>query len=953
MLADGRIMDRTDFADLFTALGGDNSPWGTGDGSTTFNLPNLTHQFVYGANSLGEMGGIGGEASHTLTVAEMPFHSHGGATGWMDRNASHYHEGVAPYTTGGGAYTSGTGIPPHSGIGSGGIWGQSYQVVNAVDTNHLHAVNGEGGSVAHNNMPPYVLIAQIVKVRGVRIDSSEALVGPPGPAGPPGVDGEPGPEGPPGVEGEPGPEGEPGTVYDSDQIGTVKSWTGAVIPTNWMLADGRIMDRNVYPQLFDALGADNSPWGLGDGATTFNLPNLIDRMIVGAGVKDMGTKGGEATHTLTVAELPSHAHGGITSNDTVNHQHLVDGQTGGRSAAHTHTSYDRNRSDIGGGGVGSSQAVTGWTGTVPLQETGTESADHSHHMSFWSGTVSAWHQHYVTAEGGGAAHENMPPWCAVALIIKVTGAEIDPAGALVGPAGPQGEPGPEGPPGADGDIGVDGIGYEASPIGAVLTFTGKTLPVGYVLCNGQTLTQGAAPQGYDFATVEAAAGNPLWTVDAAAQTFTVPDLRDKFLLGSAPSELGAEGGESAHALTIAEMPFHSHGGQTDYMSGNNPHRHNIISTVSGPAAGGWQSQLFQGTYNYAFDSDLTDINHVHAITGEGGSIAHNTLPPYVVLAYIVKVWGTVSDGSTIVGPPGPQGPPGPVGTPDLTAQYSALAVRMGAHNGNNAGLSYVPLYADTISWGSAHFNVNDGYHCPVAGRYRVSGQVRYISASGFAAIAVYKNGALWVEGDVQAVSSCAVSVDTVVEAAAGDVINIWLYHGAAGSALNAPAGGDNWISVEYLQGGMQGPKGDPGAGGIVSTQRVIGTGGTYFAVTPDAVLSSGAGSMQLSITPDDDMWWEVTGDIALVNKVDAAYHYLCAYLDLSPGDQDGVRYAYSYVTQHSQVQTYEPRLVHRIYRLAAGVTYWVYLRLGNSDGGSWQYYCGPSQLSLDAKAWYQ
>jgi len=164
---------------------------------------------------------------------------------------------------------------------------------------------------------------------------------------------------------------------------------------------------------------------------------------------------------------------------------------------------------------------------------------------------------------------------------------------------------------------------------------------------------------------------------------------------------------------------------------------------------------------------------------------------------------------------------------------------------------------------------------------------------------------------------------------------------------------DTETVTEWLT-GPRGPKGRPGAGGIASTQRKMGVAGAYLAVTPEAVLSDGAGMpMQLSITPDDDMWWEVTGDIGLVQKLDAAYNYMCGYIDLHPADQDGVVNAYCYVTQHSQVQTMEPRHVQRLFRLAAGETYWVYLRMGNSDGGSWQYYAGPSQLSLTAKGWYQ
>jgi len=73
-----------------------------------------------------------------------------------------------------------------------------------------------------------------------------------------------------------------GQVYDTDPVGTVKAYSGSTIPTNWMIADGRALQRASYPDLFAALGGTSSPWGLPD-SNTFNLPDLRGRMIVGAG----------------------------------------------------------------------------------------------------------------------------------------------------------------------------------------------------------------------------------------------------------------------------------------------------------------------------------------------------------------------------------------------------------------------------------------------------------------------------------------------------------------------------------------------------------------------------------------------------------------------------------------------------------------------------------------------
>ena len=69
-LCDGSSLSRTDFADLFAALG---TTYGTGDGSTTFNIPDLRNKFIVGAGGGYNPGNTGGSAdavvvSHTHTV---------------------------------------------------------------------------------------------------------------------------------------------------------------------------------------------------------------------------------------------------------------------------------------------------------------------------------------------------------------------------------------------------------------------------------------------------------------------------------------------------------------------------------------------------------------------------------------------------------------------------------------------------------------------------------------------------------------------------------------------------------------------------------------------------------------------------------------------------------------------------------------------------------------------
>jgi hypothetical protein len=76
------------------------------------------------------------------------------------------------------------------------------------------------------------------------------------------------------------------------------------------------------------------------------------------------------------------------------------------------------------------------------------------------------------ATGGGAAHNNLPPYVLVAQIIKVTGVQVDAGGALIGATGPQGVQGVQGP---QGDVGPQGPQGLAGVGGAMILIQGITL----------------------------------------------------------------------------------------------------------------------------------------------------------------------------------------------------------------------------------------------------------------------------------------------------------------------------------------------------------------------------------------------------------------------------------------------------------------------------------------------
>ncbi len=113
---------------------------------------------------------------------------------------------------------------------------------------------------------------------------------------------------------------------DTLPVGCIVPFTSDTVPENWLLCDGSAVSRTDYALLFSIIGIT---YGVGDGSTTFNLPDLRTRVPLGKGTAtgeggesynfQLGDKGGEYSHILTINEMPSHNHTLNTSAETGTH----------------------------------------------------------------------------------------------------------------------------------------------------------------------------------------------------------------------------------------------------------------------------------------------------------------------------------------------------------------------------------------------------------------------------------------------------------------------------------------------------------------------------------------------------------------------------------------------------------------------------------------------------------
>lgn len=156
------------------------------------------------------------------------------------------------------------------------------------------------------------------------------------------------------------------------------------------------------------------PYGLGNGSTTFNVPNLSGRVPIGSGTgvsltaRVIGTNYGSETVALSTAEMPLHRH---TATDS-GHSHTT--SVGTQSAAHNHASNNSILAYVASGGganlnAGSTYQIYNMNALMQG-----EAQTHTHSVTVASGTANV----TLSDTGSGTAHNNIQPSITMNYIIK-------------------------------------------------------------------------------------------------------------------------------------------------------------------------------------------------------------------------------------------------------------------------------------------------------------------------------------------------------------------------------------------------------------------------------------------------------------------------------------------------------------------------------------------------------
>jgi len=166
--------------------------------------------------------------------------------------------------------------------------------------------------------------------------------------------------------------------------GVITPYGGASAPDGYLLCNGSAVSRTTYSELFNVIGTS---YGDTENITTFQLPNLIDR-VPKYTTSSPGTQGGADTQAISISNMPAHDHGGVTGTDG-NHTHTFTGLSGA----------------IGSGTVGNPDSTGSSEPDIQSVTTVTTSEEPVH-------------SHTISSQGAGSSFSVVNSYVTVRYIIK-------------------------------------------------------------------------------------------------------------------------------------------------------------------------------------------------------------------------------------------------------------------------------------------------------------------------------------------------------------------------------------------------------------------------------------------------------------------------------------------------------------------------------------------------------
>lgn len=198
-------------------------------------------------------------------------------------------------------------------------------------------------------------------------------------------------------------------------IGKIIEFAGSTVPAGYLLCDGSAVSRTTYASLYSVIG---DSFGDGDGETTFNVPNLMDKVVVGASSgHPFASSGGENNHVLDDTEIPAHLHSvpshGHDNNFAFTTPSLSHSITTQPSFTYTHLNATAQTYAYTAG-----KGYAGRTNASMSRATSVAISDHAATACTMSGGITDCAAMTSGDAGDGNAHNNMMPYLALVFLIQ-------------------------------------------------------------------------------------------------------------------------------------------------------------------------------------------------------------------------------------------------------------------------------------------------------------------------------------------------------------------------------------------------------------------------------------------------------------------------------------------------------------------------------------------------------